>query len=513
MAFFHPLSKYPGPFLAKFSSVYHGYYAWRGDVHLQIWKDHQKYGELSPYLLYALSLTRATIGDFVRFSPDMVLVSSARALHDIYGTGASSHFIKSKHYIQLEHKNVSSFSAREKKDHQWRRRIVSQSVSDKAQRGYEPRIAEHINKLCSILYPESQAPGTWGPVMNMAKWCNWLTFDMMSDVVFGAYYNLLGSEKFRYVPEMISQSNVRMSVMVIIPWLASLKIDRYLFRDGIVARYRFLKFVVRCVRERVDKGIGKSTGLSLRPDGGSSSDIFESLATVKDSKTDSLFRNEELASESVTLIVAGSETSSTAIASVLFYLADNKAVYERLASEVRSCGEHGVASCAYLRACIDETMRMTPPNGAVLAREVVRPGGVMVDGKHIGKGQMTGVGIYAIHHDTRNFADPFVFRPERWLEDDGSGNSIERARAAFNPFSLGTRSCVGKSLAYHEISNTIAAILRRGDFRFAEGPLCSVGRGNPKAIFGRHRENEFQLKDHIAGQKIGPNLQFAPLDI
>lgn len=387
-------------------------------------------------------------------------------------------------------------------------------MSEKAQHGYKERIARHIAKLCHVLYPESQPAGEWVAPLDMGHWCNYLTFDIMSDIVFSAYYNLLGSDRFRYIPDMICKSNARMSVLVIIPWLTRFKFDHYFFKDAIIARFRFLKFVVRCVRERVERGKLKAKGMGISEDsisGGAGGDVFEALDTAKDSKSREGLKPEELGSESITLIVAGSETSSTAIASVLFYIADNRAVYDRVASEVRACpGEDSLSSCIYLRACIDEALRMSPPNGAVLGREVIAPGGLLVNSSLIGTGCNTGVGIYAIHHDARYYLDPFVYRPERWLEDDGSGDSVERARFAFTPFSLGIRACIGKSLAYHEIVATIGTILRRGDFRFQDGELYKVGRGEPGAPNGRHREHEYQLREHIAGQKTGPWLQFAP---
>ena len=59
--FFHPLARYPGPWLAKVSNLYAAYHAWLGDVHIDMWRCHQKYG------------------DALRYAPDRLLVNTAEA--------------------------------------------------------------------------------------------------------------------------------------------------------------------------------------------------------------------------------------------------------------------------------------------------------------------------------------------------------------------------------------------------------------------------------------------------
>ncbi|GKZ71838.1 hypothetical protein AnigIFM50267_007882 [Aspergillus niger] len=504
LLFLHPLAKFPGPIFASLTHGYGAYHSWKGDAHLDMWRLHEKHG------------------DFVRYMPNSVFIRNADALHAIYSTKAYASVVKSPHYEVLQAGSVgSTFSLRGGHEHLRRRRIVSTALSEKAQRGMDPRIAVHVRKFCEAVLPARQ--GELGEPMNMAEWCGYLTFDLMSDLVFSASYNLLGREKFRYMPEVIDKSNVRMSVLAYMPILAAWRaVDGIFFRDALIARNRFLRFVVRAVRERANRALGKWAPDALDPCK-PRDDIYSALATAKDPDTGEGFKPSEMVSESTTLVVAGSDTTSTAIAATLFYLADNRSAYEKAAQEVRtvfagkSLGSEEALSgpelsqCTYLRACIDEALRMSPPNGAALTREVL-PGGLTVGDVHIPGGVTVAVPLYAIHHDERYYVDPFTYRPERWLEDDGTG-SIKRARLVFNPFSLGMRGCLGRSLAYHELMTTVATVLYLGDFEFAEGPMSKVGRGVPGAVYGRHRENEYQLREHITGQKDGPWLRFSRREI
>lgn len=58
--FFHPYARYPGPFLAKFTDLYAGYHAWRGDLHVDMWRCHQKYGPKVRYAPNRLNVNTVT---------------------------------------------------------------------------------------------------------------------------------------------------------------------------------------------------------------------------------------------------------------------------------------------------------------------------------------------------------------------------------------------------------------------------------------------------------------------
>ena len=218
------------------------------------------------------------------------------------------------------------------------------------------------------------------------------------------------------------------------------------------------------------------------------------------------------------MLTSGSDTTSTSIASVFFYLTHNPSVLQRAAREVRekfssqeeiSMGP-ALNGCTYLRACVDESMRMSPAVGSSLWREVSE-GGATIDGHFIPAGYDVGTGIYSIHHSAAYYDKPFEYRPERWLVGEGGVTkaSVDLAHSAFNPFSIGSRSCLGKGLAMTEIMLAMATFLWVFDFKLADGELGRVGEGKAGNATGRHRDHEYQLYDHVTSTKKGPFVQFS----
>lgn len=245
-------------------------------------------------------------------------------------------------------------------------------------------------------------------------------------------------------------------------------------------------------------------------------DFFYYLLNAKDSETGKGFSMDELWGESNLLIIAGSDTTSTAMAGTFFYLAHNATALHKLIREIRDTFAHveeivmgaKLSGCSFLRACIDETMRMTPPVAGALPREVLT-GGLDIDGHHIPAGVDVGVPIYAIHHNADYFPQPFDYVPERWLADAAANplhSRLADAQSAYNPFSIGPRGCIGKGLAYVELTVTIARVLYLYDLRLAPG--TRLGAGSSDLEVGRTRATEYQIQDVFASKKDGPVLQF-----
>lgn len=73
-----------------------------------------------------------------------------------------------------------------------------------------------------------------------------------------------------------------------------------------------------------------------------------------------------------------------------------------------------LSSCHYLRACLDEAMRLSPSIGGVLPREVLHDG-LTIGDDHFPEGTDIGIPIHALHHNEYYYPDPYVFKPERWI--------------------------------------------------------------------------------------------------
>ncbi|KAH8588193.1 cytochrome P450 [Bisporella sp. PMI_857] len=463
--YFHPLSKIPGPLFGRISNLYGGYHAWTGDFHEDIHRCHVKYGSQ------------------VRYAPNRVLFNSASGFKDIYGH--QSNVIKSDVYNQMVHRAPNLVTLRDKALHGVRRRILSQGFSESALRGFEPAILTQIEKFTKKISPVGdKGNGKWSTVWNMSRECEYLAFDMMADIVFSRSYNAIEKPDYQHIPQAIEGSNVRVSVLVQAAELRFWRLDKKLFPASIKARDSFVKF------QKSDY-----------------KDILSLVQNVHDPETGEKFTTNEIAAESATLVVAGSDTTSTTLAALLFYLSRNTDAYNLATSEIRSTftslseirAGPKLNSCVYLRACLDETLRAAPPAGGSLWREV-GSGGAIIDGVPIPAGFDVGTGVYAMHHNAAYYPEPDVWRPQRWLK--GTEARIDTGVAPYGPFGVGPRSCIGKPLAYLELMLTASVLLWKFEFRDEDERFHS-GKINDK------EECEFKLRDHITGAKNGPMLQFS----
>lgn len=493
--FFHSLAKYPGPLVGRITDWYSVWHILIGDRHLDFYRLHQKYGSV------------------VRYGPNRISVNTIAGLKAVHGFKANTQ--KSKHFYNVFAHFFHSDSIQTTIDpivHGKKRRVLSQALSGSMIKKMEERILKHVRVFCDCMKDQhaqtisKSVDQKWSPFRNLSSWASRLTFDIMGDLAFGRHFDMLKSSANRWILDVLPNGVHGLILVGHMPALLKLKLDKILFRSLTDGTRRYEAFSKAMSDERIKQGNIYEV-----------EDIFASLLEAKDPETGEGFSLPELVSESSLLILAGYDTLSTAMASTFFYLLHYPASLAKLNTEIRSsfssmeeiCLGSRLSSCHYMRAVIDEAMRLSPSVGGILPREVL-PGGLQFDGHAFPAGTIMGTPHYAIHHNEVYYPDPFTFKPSRWLtesdEDPTTTDSLEIARSAFCPFSIGPRSCAAKALAYAEMELLLARVVWLFDIRLKE--QSTVGEGRLGMGYGRTRRNEFQLYDKFVSQTDGPLIEF-----
>jgi cytochrome P450 len=276
----------------------------------------------------------------------------------------------------------------------------------------------------------------------------------------------------------------------------------------------YIEFVDDCVAQRLDLYDAQKK----KAEDKQRQDMFWFLCDAKDEAGGRAYSNGELHAEANMLIVAGTDTTSVTIAAVMFYLTRNPVQYKKLVHEILSTFAspdeivYGpqLNSCIYLRACIDESMRLSPSGPSELPRQVLK-GGAHINGDFYPEGTVVGCAGWATGHNDEFYGDSEVFRPERWIPDDAASITKEDVKILqnnFHPFAHGPGSCPGKNIAILELSLAIARTLHRFDVRKPAGDGYGIGEGTETAGWGMRNKNIFQLKDSYISVRNGPMVQF-----
>ncbi len=188
------------------------------------------------------------------------------------------------------------------------------------------------------------------------------------------------------------------------------------------------------------------------------------------------FTDAEIVGNTLTMLLAGEDTTANTLAWMMHLMAKHPDVQARMQVEAdRVLGDArrppsyaSTDELRYIEATAHEAMRLEPvaPFLAFEPNEDKIIGDVRVP-KGTGVYLLTGHGATAAN----NFADPHSFRPERWLDPSGQGGNGPNGNAfnnkAFLPFGAGPRFCPGRHLALLEIKMVAAMLCRSFDVKLA----------------------------------------------
>lgn len=166
----------------------------------------------------------------------------------------------------------------------------------------------------------------------------------------------------------------------------------------------------------------------------------------------------DLRDELVTLVIAGHETVAACLTWTAHLLAGSPQVQAQVHAELddvlggRPPTWADLPRLAYLRACVDEALRLYPP-AWVLTRQVLAPD--EVGGVEVQAGALIIISPWLLHRRPSSWPDPSRFDPERFLDQQATARV-----GAYLPFGAGPRLCIGREFALVEAVLVLATLLR-----------------------------------------------------
>ena len=223
------------------------------------------------------------------------------------------------------------------------------------------------------------------------------------------------------------------------------------------------KILYRIISER--RASGRDTG-----------DLLSMLLHAQD-EDGSRMTDQQLRDETITLFLAGHETTASTLSWAWWLLAQNPSVEAKLHAELDDvlCGRapslDDLSKLPYTGNVITETLRLYPPAWG-LARVAIEDHEIA--GYPVKKGMGVAMAQWVVHRDTRWYDAPEEFRPERW-----EGDFLKRLpRFAYFPFGGGPRQCIGNAFAIMEATLILATIAQRFRLRLVPDhpvvPLASI---------------------------------------
>ena len=283
-------------------------------------------------------------------------------------------------------------------------------------------------------------------VLNIDSEMSGLTFDILSATLFSDDLDgdAAGFEK---------ALNHFLAVGARISPLDALKAPDWIPRLGRVASGGDARFF----KERVDALVARRR--ARLEQGDAPDDLLTALLSARDEEGDgSGLSDHEVASNILTFILAGHETTARTLGWTLHLISRDRRVADILKAEAdawdRSAG--GLRDLIWHRAVIEEAMRLFPPAPAMIRQALEDD---VIGGHEVKAGQSVLIAPWVIHRHEKLWAEPDAFRPERFLPE--SRKSIDRY--AWLPFSGGPRICIGAAFAMQEAIIALAEILKAAE--------------------------------------------------
>jgi cytochrome P450 len=431
----------------------------RGNITIKTHELHEKYGPVVRVAPWELSYISAAAWKDIctgRNGEDALPLNAVYGLHELelFGT-------------------FSLLWQQDPTEHARHRRILAPAFSDRSLREQEPIFAKYASLLMQRMHDNAGTP------VDLCAWFHFATFDIIGDLTFGEPFHCLDQSRFHpwirfiltrlrmmlYGQIITTMGSLGLAIKMLIPQrihdelaqhaaFTRDKVDRRRSKQSLTTRQDFMTHILASVNPPSAPSSPETT--KMQP-------ITEGLTLP------------ELYADAQILVMAGSETSATLLSVTCFNLLTHPLILSTLQSEIRPAFSSQdeitfstVTKLPYLGAVINESLRWQPPIPAGIHR-IVPKGGAMIDGRYVPEGADVVLSQWAANRSRRNFRDADEFVPERWVGGSDGSRYEGDERETFQPFGMGTRNCIGKSLALMEARMILARLVWGFDIEMAEG--------------------------------------------
>ncbi len=443
VTFFHPISKFKGPFLwttFRFPFIK---------------------ALTSGSLPHRISELHAEYGPIVRVAPDELSFTDPVAWRDIH----AKNLLRAPQYSNKPPgKDAENLISANESDHARFRKVMAPAFAEKSVHEHEEAIQEHVNLLIQRLHQRVGDTDS-NQTMNILQWFNYTTLDMIGDFVLSSSFGCLEREQ---MPSWMRPLNQFKITMFRVAFRYYPPVDSLLNFITPKAALAPLMNIWRRIEESLSKRLTMSADRS---------DIIHHIIAANESPSDLHMSRSEIEINILSLIVAGSESVTTVLTGITNYLLRNPSKLNTLVQETRSSFPNetditgvSLSRLPYLNAVLQEGLRLCPtiPDGM---RRITPKGGAAVAGHFLPEDITVSIPQWATYQSSRNFHSPSSFLPERWLPSSAEEPSpyAQDRKDAFNPFSLGARNCPGRGLAWLEMRLILARVLWNFDIATPTG--------------------------------------------
>ncbi|KAJ9144244.1 Cytochrome p450 2c31 [Pleurostoma richardsiae] len=190
------------------------------------------------------------------------------------------------------------------------------------------------------------------------------------------------------------------------------------------------------------------------------------------------FTMDDIRGAAAAIYIAGNDTTATTVVLFALYLMQNPDLLAKAQEEIDRVVGNGrlptwddIPNLPYLNLILQETYRMNPLSPLGIPHAAVNDD--VYNGMFIPKGTIVYQNVWAMHHNDAVYADPFSFRPERYLPKEEGGNAEP---FPVGNFGFGRRICIGRNLAENSLTIVLANMIATMDIQY---PLDAEGKRTP----------------------------------